>query len=59
MFTFTQWKLQRPWDALHNLKGDEAQDAKDWLNTIGGDALIEMKIEHRLKRKGFNEVLVR
>lgn len=57
MFTFVQWKVQRAWDALHNLKGNESQDAKNWLTSIGGEALIDMEIEHRLKREGYNEVL--
>ena len=57
MFTFTQWKVQRVWDALHNLKGNDAEEAKNWLTSIGGEALIDMKIEHRLKREGYKEVL--
>ena len=57
MFTFTQWKAQRVWDALHKLTGKEAVEAKAWLKTLGGDALIDMKIEHRLKRENYKEVL--
>jgi hypothetical protein len=56
MFSFVQWKVQRVLDALHNLKGTEVDDTKTWLKTIG-DALIDMKIEHRLKREGHREVL--
>jgi glutathione S-transferase len=59
MFSFVQWKVQRVLDALHNLKGTEADDAKIWLKTIGGETLIDMKIEHRLKREGHREVLER
>ncbi len=59
MFSFVQWKVQRVWDALHHLKGSEADDAKAWLKTLGGDALIDMKIEHRVKREGNSEVLDR
>jgi hypothetical protein len=57
MFSFVQWKVQRVLDALHHLNGAEADDAKAWLKTIGGDALIDMKIEHRLNREGHREVL--
>jgi len=57
MFSFVQWKVQRVWDALHSLQGKEADVAKIWLGSIHGDALINLKIHHRLKRENFREVL--
>jgi hypothetical protein len=59
MFSFVQWKVQRVWDALHCLKGKEADDAKEWLQSINGDALINLDIRHRLKRVNFHEILER
>lgn len=56
MFSFVQWKVQRAWDALHSLQGKEADVAKIWLKSIHGDALINLKIRHRLKRENFREV---
>jgi glutathione S-transferase len=57
MFSFVQWKVQRAWDALHSLKGKEADDAKHWLHSINGDALINLNIRHRIKRENFREIL--
>lgn len=57
MFSFVQWKVQQAWDALHNLQGKEADDAKQWLRSIDGNALIDLDIRHRLKRVNFKEVL--
>lgn len=57
MFSFVQWKVQRAWDALNNLQGSEAEDAKQWLRSLSGDALIDLKIQHRIKRENFREVL--
>lgn len=56
MFSFVQWKVQRTWDALQDLQGKDASEAKRWLRSINGDALIELNIQHRLKRENFCEV---
>lgn len=59
MFSFVQWKVQRACDVLHNLEGKEEKDAKSWLRSINGDALINLNIRHRLKRVNFREVFDR
>ena len=59
MFSFVQWKVQRAWNALQILQGQEAEDAKQWLQSINGSALLNMNIEQPLKRDNYREVFAK
>lgn len=57
MFSFVQWKVQRPWKVLTGLTGPEAEEVTRWLQSINGQGLIDLDIRHTLKRINHREVL--
>ena len=57
MFSFVQWKVQRPWKVLTGLTGSEAEEVTRWLQSINGQGLIDLDIRHTLKRINHREVL--
>lgn len=57
MFSFVQWKVQRPWKVLAGLTGTEAEEVTRWLQSINGQGLIDLDIRHTLKRINHREVL--
>ena len=57
MFSFVQWKVQRAWKVFKTLTGPEAVEVKQWLQSINGQALIDLEIRHLIKRQNHHEVL--
>jgi hypothetical protein len=49
--SFTLWKVQRLLDVYAAMTAAEQRAVRDWLRTLGGERLLEMKIP-RLRRVG-------
>jgi glutathione S-transferase len=57
VFPYPLWMLQRVLDHYASLSGADKQAANALLTKIGGESLVEMKIEPRLKRENFKLML--